>query len=79
MSEGDAKFDPILGKIREEDSSVSGDFVLKAGDTMSGPLDMSLNQILNFRIENTALLPSAGNKGRLVYLTTDDSLYLDRG
>lgn len=46
---------------------------------MTSDLDMSLYQILNFRIENVAELPSAGDPGRVVYLTTDEHLYLDRG
>jgi CO dehydrogenase/acetyl-CoA synthase delta subunit len=46
---------------------------------MSGNLDMNLNQILDAVLENVGSLPSAGSKGRSVYLTTDDHLYLDTG
>jgi len=55
------------------------DYVLKAGDSMSGNLDMTLNEIVNFKAENIGTLPAAGNKGRIVYLTTDDHIYLDTG
>lgn len=50
-----------------------------SGDTMTGDLNMSLNEILNFKIENLGALPSSGNLGRVLYLTTDDHLYLDQG
>ena len=46
---------------------------------MSGSLNMNLNEILNFKAENVAVLPSAGNQGRIVYLTSDTHLYLDKG
>jgi hypothetical protein len=36
-------------------------------------------QALAFRVENLASLPAAGNKGRLVLLTTDNKVYFDNG
>lgn len=33
----------------------------------------------NFRVENLSSLPTAGNKGRLVCLTSDNCLYFDNG
>ena len=36
-------------------------------------------QALAFRVENLATLPAAGNKGRLVLLTTDNKVYYDNG
>jgi len=36
-------------------------------------------QALAFRVENLASLPGAGNKGRLVLLTTDNKVYYDNG
>ena len=64
------KFDVILGELREQDTF---------GGSMSSDLDMNLYQILEFRIENVGSLPAGGNKGRLVYLTTNDNIYLDTG
>ena len=36
-------------------------------------------QALAFRVENLGGLPAAGNKGRLVLLTTDNKVYYDNG
>lgn len=55
-----------------------GDVSIKAL-SVGGNLDMNLNEILNFRSENVGSLPSSGNLGRIVYLTTDNCLYLDQG
>lgn len=42
-------------------------------------IDLTLNQLLNFKIQNLASLPAAGNKGRMVFNTTDNELYVDNG
>jgi len=63
-------FDVFLSQIREED-------VFNFQATQN--LDMNLYEILEFKVENVGALPSAGNKGRLVYLTTNDNIYLDTG
>ena len=52
---------------------------IAAGLSVGADIDMTLNEIINFRIENLGGLPSAGNIGRLIYLTTDNHLYLDQG
>ena len=41
--------------------------------------DFQEYQALAFRVENLGSLPSAGNKGRLVLLTTDNRVYWDDG
>lgn len=46
---------------------------------VTGDLDMQLSEILNAKTENVGALPSAGNLGRVLYLTTDSHLYLDQG
>jgi len=56
--------------------NTSGTFALSS---MPSNLDMNLFEILEFRVENLGSLPLGGNKGRLVYLTTDNNLYLDQG
>jgi len=61
------RFNPFTGSF-DEVSTVG-----------SGNLDMNLYEILEFRVENVGSLPLGGNKGRLVYLTTDNNLYLDQG
>ena len=63
-------FDVFLSQIREED-------VFNFQATQN--LDMNLYEILEFKVENVGALPAAGNKGRLVYLTTNDNVYLDTG
>ncbi len=50
---------------------------LKISDT--NVLNMGLNETINFTIENVNPNPAAGTTGRLVYLTTDNHLYLDQG
>jgi hypothetical protein len=45
----------------------------------SGKFSLNLNQLLSVAIENVDSLPAAGTKGRVVYLTSDDHLYLDQG
>lgn len=66
-----------LAGLSDDDHS---QYLLVAGTrAMAGNLDMSLNEILNFKTENLGSLPSPGNLGRVVYLTTDDHLYLDQG
>jgi hypothetical protein len=42
-------------------------------------IDLEEHQALDFRIENVSSLPSAGNKGRIVILTTTDVPYIDDG
>jgi len=63
-------FDVFLSQIREED-------VFNFQATQN--LDMNLYEILEFKVENVGALPTAGNKGRLVYLITNDNIYLDTG
>ncbi|MEK0326024.1 MAG: hypothetical protein QQN63_10010, partial [Nitrosopumilus sp.] len=45
----------------------------------SDVLNMGLNEFINIKIENVNPTPAAGTTGRLVYLTTDNRLYLDQG
>jgi len=63
-------WDTFLDNLREKDTFEGG---------ATGNLDMNLYQILEFRVENVGALPTAGNKGRLLYLTTDNNIYLDTG
>lgn len=42
-------------------------------------LNMGLNEFINVKFENLGALPGAGTTGRLIYLTTDNHLYLDQG
>lgn len=42
-------------------------------------VDFSNIPILNITIQNVGALPSAGNKGRLLILTTDNHVYYDNG
>ncbi len=50
---------------------------LKISDT--DVLNMALNEFINIKIENVNPTPAAGTTGRLVYLSTDNHLYLDQG
>jgi len=43
------------------------------------PVDFNNNPLSNIVVENVTSLPAAGNEGRLVLLTTDDTLYWDDG
>ena len=75
-------YDKLLGKVllhKHIEADLSGPYVNVSGDTMTGDLDMSLKEIKNFRSEQRGSLPSAGTTGRLIYLTTDDHLYVDTG
>jgi|SRR3989304_8712070 len=50
------------------------------GGTGFGPIDLSEGQINNLRIQNVGALPGAPNvPGRLIYLTTDNTLYFNNG
>lgn len=42
-------------------------------------LDMNGNEIKDFVVDNQASTPGTGTKGRLVYLTTDNALYVYNG
>ena len=42
-------------------------------------VDMNYNQIIEVIIEKVDTLPTSGNKGRVVCLTTDNHFYLDDG
>lgn len=55
-------------------SSLHSGSVIPAADQ-----DFQEYQALAFRVENLASLPAAGNKGRLVCLTTDNKVYYDNG
>jgi len=46
---------------------------------LTGNQSFGLNEATNIALENLGALPSAGTTGRVVYLTTDDHLYLDTG
>ena len=45
----------------------------------SNVLNMGLNEFINIKVENVNPTPASGTTGRLVYLTTDNHLYLDQG
>jgi len=47
--------------------------------TIGADANFSENQALNFKVENVASLPAAGNKGRLVCLIATGVVYYDNG
>lgn len=72
------KYNPFTKKLDYYESAADI-YVKKAGDTMTGDLNMSLNFILNLKVGQVAILPATGNESRITYLTTDKHLYLDQG
>jgi hypothetical protein len=56
-----------------DDSAHTGSIIPDANQ------DFQENEALAFRVENIGTLPTAGNKGRLVCLTTDNKVYYDTG
>lgn len=46
---------------------------------LPGNLDLGLGEFLQARAENLGALPAAGNPGRLVFRTSDNTLHLDTG
>ncbi|MBI2587883.1 hypothetical protein HYW30_01085 [Candidatus Azambacteria bacterium] len=59
--------------------TVGGSATFSQGATLSGNLNFSNNQATNFRAENVTSNPTAGNAGRLVFNTSDNTLYVDNG
>ena len=70
---------PTIRKKSYSISELDTRYVNITGDTMTGNLDMNLNQILNLKVEQVTSLPATGNKSKIVYLTTDQHLYIDQG
>ena len=47
--------------------------------TSGAGINFGLNKLKNVVIENVSSLPSAGNKGRIVFNLADNKLYYDNG
>lgn len=72
------KKNPFSGKLDYYELG-SGTYVHVSGDTMAGDLYMGYNEIKDFKADVIGTLPSAGNMGRVVFLSSNLHLYLDQG
>lgn len=70
------KFNPLTAQFDWTDNFNSNSFVLRAGDTMSGNLNMGFNQFEDFVIQKLSVLPTSSAEGSMVYYTIDKHLYL---
>lgn len=83
-------YDTATGEIRYDTGTNWLALTTNAGQSLASTLlignsagasniDMNLNQLLNAELEQVTSLPPAGNQGRILYDTTNNTVYADSG